>query len=96
MYRATKSKPYVVQSDPCLVAVVTRSHRTWGNFSELDFAVSDILISLGFEPYIYDPLTRKLSRRRDFSSTTIFARDIEILQERCMKAKRFRLATGSI
>lgn len=57
-----------------------------------DIVVHNVLLSFGFKPYSYDPMSRKLDLLKTFGSTnTIYIRNEKFVKDRLEKSRYFKI-----
>jgi FkbM family methyltransferase len=80
-----------------LKAIIIELNNSGARYGYDDSKIHETFISSGFEPYLYDPLTRKLTKAASFGfHNTIYIRDIDFVTDRLKNAPPFKVLNKSI
>jgi FkbM family methyltransferase len=78
-----------VLADKGLKAIIIELNNSGARYGYDDKRIHETFLNAGFEPYLYDPLKRSLTRADTFGfHNTIYIRDIEYVTERVRKADK--------
>ncbi len=82
---------------PELKAIIIELNNSGARYGYDDSKIHDTFIRSGFEPYLYDPLTRALTKAASFGfHNTIYIRDIAFVTDRLKNAAPFKVLNKSI
>lgn len=77
-------------SSPGLKAIIIELNGSGGRYGINEDEVHQMLLKLGFYPHSYEPFQRTLTRLHHYGSlNTIYIRDLEYVQNRIAKARKF-------
>jgi len=79
-------------ASPLVKAIIIELNGSGARYGFDDQAIHDLLLSLDFQAYQYDPFTRSLKVSLSYGShNTIYCRDMEFVRERTASAPHFRI-----
>ena len=79
-----------------LLAVIMETNGSGARYGVADDALVELMRDYGFEPFGYDPFSRKLVNAISANGNTLFVRDSDVVQARCRSARKFQLVNGVI
>ncbi len=84
-------------SSNSLKAIIIELNGSGLNFGHSDEDVHSLLLSYNFEPFVYDPFTRMLSKVKlhEFDNL-IYIRDLEIVQNKLVNSPKFKILNSEI
>jgi len=73
-------------------ALIIEINGSGGRYAQSDEAIHEKIISHGFNPYDYDPFTRKLTQLNTYSAhNTIYIRDVDFVEQRLAGSRAYRV-----
>lgn len=83
--------------DTILKAIIIELNGSGGRYGYDENEIHEKLLRFGFEPYTYDPFTRKVYKLEAFGNhNTIYIRDVEFVTNRLEKAIPFKIFNRTI
>jgi hypothetical protein len=80
-----------------LKAIIIELNGSGERYGYSEIKIHETLISVGFNPYFYDPFTRQITIMNTFGkSNTIYIRDIDFVKKRLEKAEKVKILTDNI
>jgi FkbM family methyltransferase len=73
-------------------ALIIEINGSGGRYAQSDETIHEKIISYGFNPYDYDPFTRKLTQLNTYSAhNTIYIRNVDFVEQRLSGSRAYRV-----
>jgi FkbM family methyltransferase len=73
-------------------ALIIEINGSGGRYAQSDESIHEKIISHGFNPYDYDPFTRKLTQLNTYSAhNTIYIRNVDFVEQRLSSSRAYRV-----